>query len=167
MEFQLHEWLDRLAIEELIYRYFDAVMLADWQQCEALYCPDAIWESPLLGVRHNDRASIIEILRTTTEYDPIRQTPHAPVITFIGTDRARATTTILEFIRGVAVAGSNADASVNPNVQRYGIYYDDVALIDDEWKFTYRRFVPIYAGAGRVMGDRLTPRSELRRPGDA
>lgn len=167
MEFQLQEWLDRLAIQELIVRYFDAVTLADWQQCEALYCPDAIWESPLLGLRHEGRASIIEIHRTTTEYELIMQTPHASVITFIGTDRARATTTIVEFIRGVAVAGSTADAGAKPNVQRYGIYYDDVARIDDEWKFTHRRFVPIYPNAGHGTGDLRTPLSAVLRSGHA
>ncbi|MDT5044423.1 MAG: hypothetical protein QOG75_276, partial [Mycobacterium sp.] len=30
METELREWLDRLAIQDLIYRYSDAVTRADW-----------------------------------------------------------------------------------------------------------------------------------------
>ena len=45
-EVELREWLDRLAIQDLIYRYSDAVTRADWQQCEAVFALDAIWESP-------------------------------------------------------------------------------------------------------------------------
>jgi hypothetical protein len=33
----LPEWLDRLANQDLIYRYSDAVTRADWQQCEAVW----------------------------------------------------------------------------------------------------------------------------------
>lgn len=43
---ELREWLDRLAIQDLINRYSDAVTRADWQQCESLFAVDAVWESP-------------------------------------------------------------------------------------------------------------------------
>ena len=42
---------DRIAIEDLIYRYSDAVTRADWDQCEATFAPDATWESPGLELR--------------------------------------------------------------------------------------------------------------------
>ncbi|MDT5350096.1 MAG: hypothetical protein QOH91_3383 [Mycobacterium sp.] len=160
METEVREWLDRLAIQDLISRYSDAVTRADWQQCEALFCPDAVWESPQLGLHFEERASFIEMLTATTAYGLLIQTPHASVITLTGTDQAQATTTIHEFIRGDAVADS-------PNLEQYGIYYDDVARIDGEWKFARRLFVPIYAGTGRVTGDLLTPRSALLRPDGA
>ncbi len=41
---ELREWLDRLAIQDLITRYSDAVTRADWQQCETLFAVDAVWE---------------------------------------------------------------------------------------------------------------------------
>ena len=56
METELREWLDRLAIQDLIYRYSDAVTRADWPQCEAVFAPDALWESPPLGLRYGGRA---------------------------------------------------------------------------------------------------------------
>jgi hypothetical protein len=59
MEPEVREWLDRLAIQDLISRYSDAVTRADWQQCAAVFAPDALWESPLLGMRFEDRASFL------------------------------------------------------------------------------------------------------------
>ena len=36
---------------------------------------DAIWESPILGLRYECRASFFEILRATSTYDRLIQTP--------------------------------------------------------------------------------------------
>jgi hypothetical protein len=165
-EVELREWLDRLAIQDLIYRYSDAVTRADWQQCEAVFCPDAIWESPVLGRRYESRVSILEMLSGTTTYELLIQTPHSPVITLTGAHQAEAITTIHEFIRGVAVAdGAVAESGSERNFEQYGIYFDDLARIDGEWKFRHRLFVPFYVGSGCVTGDVLTPRSALLRPG--
>jgi len=35
-DLELREWQDRLAIQNLIYRYADAVTRADWDPCEAV-----------------------------------------------------------------------------------------------------------------------------------
>ena len=60
---ELREWLDRSAIADLIHRYSDAVTRADWEQCEAVYAPDAMWESPLLGLFEvNALHNIVHIL---------------------------------------------------------------------------------------------------------
>jgi SnoaL-like domain len=165
-EVELREWLDRLTIQDLIYRYCDAVTRADWQQCEAVFSPDAIWESPILGLRHESRAPIMEMLSATTTYDLLIQTPHSPVITLTGVHQAEAITTIHEVIRGAPKAESaGAESGSELNLEQYGIYFDDLARIDGEWKFTHRLFVPFYVGSGRVTGDVLMPRSALLRPG--
>src|SRR6476659_5179005 len=101
METELRERLDRLAIQDLIYRYSDAVTRADWPQCDAVFAPDALWESPPLGLRYESRDSFLETLRATTNYDLLIQTPHSSVITLAGADQAHATTTIHEMNRGV------------------------------------------------------------------
>jgi hypothetical protein len=90
------------------------------------------------------------------------QTPHAPVITLTDADHAQATTTIHEINRGLLPSTSELGDSGAPlNVDTYGIYYDDIARIDGEWKFTHRRFVPFYLESGCVTGDVITQRSEL------
>jgi ketosteroid isomerase-like protein len=151
------EWLDRLAIQDLIYRYSDAVTRADWAQCEAVFAPDAIWESPILGLRYENRASFMEILRATSTHDLLIQTPHSAVITLSGANQAWATTTIHEFSRG-------GEAREESNFDQYGIYFDDLARFDGGWRFIHRLFVPVYVVKGCVTGDLLSRRSALLRP---
>jgi ketosteroid isomerase-like protein len=146
------EWLDRVAIQDLIYRYSDAVTRADWTQCEAVYSPDLIWECPQLNMRFDSRAAFLEMLRGTTGDDLLIQTASSPVVTLTGPDRATATTTIHEIVRGP-----------DNNVDQYGVYFDDVARIDGEWRFTHRLFVLHYVAVGGVRGDVSAPRSTLHR----
>src|SRR6516165_11225273 len=127
IDVELREWLDRLEIQDLIHRYSDAVTRADWQQCEAVFSPDAIWESPILGMRYESRASFMETLRATSSDDLLIQTPHSPVIAFTGIDQAQATTTIHEFIRGTAIAETTLDVTgAESNFEQYAIYFDDL-----------------------------------------
>jgi ketosteroid isomerase-like protein len=151
------EWLDRLAIQDLIYRYSDAVTRADWVRCEEVFAPDAIWESPILGMRYENRASFMEMLRATATYDLLIQTAHSSVITLSGANQAQATTTIHEFIR-------EGEAGEQRNFEQYGIYFDDLARFEGGWRFIHRLFVPVYVGKGCVTGDLLSPRSALLRP---
>jgi hypothetical protein len=131
METELREWLDRLAIQDLIYRYSEAVTLADWQQCQAVFAPDAIWEAPLLGLRYENRESFLgdpegdDYLRPPDPEAPFaRHQTHRR-------DQAPATTTIHEVNRGVAETESElGTGGTEINVHTYGIYSDDIARID-------------------------------------
>ncbi len=161
MDAELRDWLDRLEIQNLIYRYSDAVTRADWAQCAAVFAPDALWECPQLELRYESREAFLDTLRTTTDSDVLIQTPHAPVVTLRGADRATATTTIHELNRGQApMESALGDGEIN--IDMYGIYYDEVCRIDGEWKFTHRLFVPFYLRSGSVTGDVSTPRASLR-----
>jgi ketosteroid isomerase-like protein len=162
-ELEVRDWLDRLAIQDLIARYSDAVTRADWDQCEAVFAPDAVWESPNLGLRYDDAASFLEMVRASTT-DLLIQTPHSSVVMLDG-DRATATTTIHEMSRGVGSADSAlGGAGAEINFEQWGIYYDDVARLDGEWKFTRRVFVSVYLKPGCMTGDVLTARSAMQRP---
>jgi SnoaL-like domain len=166
---EVRSWLDRLAIQDLIYRHSDAVTRADWRQLEALYAPDAIWEEPALGLRFDSAAAFVAMLEGTTSMEAIVQTAHAPVINLITQDKAQATSTFHEWSRGItsidAVVGGDAVRQGDEvNVEEYGVYYDDLARIDGDWKFTHRRAVLIYMTSGSMTGDVLTPRSALLRP---
>ncbi len=98
----------------------------------------------------------MEMLRATSGHDLLIQTAHCPVIAMAGSGRARATTTIHEFIRGPGGA--------EPNFEQYGIYFDDVAQVEGSWKFAHRLFVPIYVGRDCVTGDIPASRTALLRP---
>ncbi len=164
METELREWLDRLAIQDLIYRYSDAVTRADWVQCASVFAPDAVWEAPTLGLRYESAGSFIDAIKTTG-FEVLIQTAHSPVVTLMGIDRAKATTTIHEMNRCVtAVSSELAAAGEVLNVDMYGIYYDDISRIDGEWKFVRRVFVSVYTAPGAITGDVATTRSDLARP---
>jgi hypothetical protein len=163
-DIELRGLVDRLAIRDLIHRYSDAVTRADWEQCEAVFAPDAIWESPAMRLRYGSRGAFLDVLRETSTSDLLIQTPHSTVIKLIGSDEAEATTTVHEMTRGPGVDDSAYGAKgTEINFEQYGIYFDDIARIAGEWKFTHRLFVPIYVRAGSVTGDVMTPRSGLLR----
>ena len=158
-EVERRTWLDRLAIQELIYRYSDGLTRADWKQCESVFSPEAIWESPALGLRYESREAFIEMLEGTSTAEFMIQTASSPVINLLGSDKAQATTTVQEMMRGVTAVLTGEVL----NSTLYGVYYDDIARIDGEWKFTHRLYVPIYAETGALTGDVVTPRSGLLR----
>lgn len=163
-ELELQRWLDRLAIQDLIHRYSDAMTRADWAECERVFVPDAVFESPVMGVRYESRAALLEVLRETSTSDFFIQTPHAPVITLTGSDEAQATTTVHTLMRGHGADHTAYGAKgAAINFEEFGIFFDDVARIAGEWKFTHRLLVPICVGTGSVTGDVVTPRSGLLR----
>jgi hypothetical protein len=165
MDDQLQQWIDKCAIQELIYRYTDSVNRADWEQTIELYASDAVWESPVLGMRYETAAAFVDNLRASSPTtDILVQTASSPVITLVNDDFARATTTIHEFCRGATAEESAfGPPGSEVNFEDYGIYYDEITRLDGEWKFTHRVFVPTYMGPGCVTGDVPTPRDKLLR----
>jgi hypothetical protein len=125
------EWVERLAISDLICRYSSAVTRADWEETEALFAPDAIWEIPALGLRNEGPAALRHFLAETIRYDLLLQTAHSPVVRLLGPGQAQAMTTIHELVRGEVLQNSAfASAGTPVNIEQYGIYHDDVAKLD-------------------------------------
>ena len=163
---ELREWIDRHAIEQLIYRYSDAVTRADWDQLDTVFTADAVWESPPLGRRYEGPGAIREFLaKGSSALEILIQTPHCPVIRLLGPQSAQATTTLHEFTRGV-IANTSAygESGSGLNFEQYGIYFDDIAKLDGDWKFTRRLFVPVYVGPDCVTGQVIGPRTSLLPP---
>jgi hypothetical protein len=154
--------LDRLAIQDLIHRYSDAVTRADYEQMATVFAPDAVWESPVLNMRYERASDFIAMqIEGNASLDVLIQTAHNPVVTLDGPDLAHATTTIHERIRGIATEigdGVLGEAGSELNVDQYGIYFDTAVRADGAWKFTRRLFVPYLIGSGTVVGDVVTPR---------
>jgi hypothetical protein len=165
-EAELRACVDRLSIQDLIFRYSDAMSRADWDQCETVFAPDAIWELKGMGVRKEGSRAIRDYLKDqTSAYELLIQNPHSSVIRFTGSDHAKATTTVHEFMRGTMVSDTGYGQSGTPiNIEQDGIYFDDVARLDGNWKFTHRLFAPVYVHAGCVTGDVLTRREDLLQP---
>jgi hypothetical protein len=160
------EWIDKFAIQELIYSHCDAITRGDLRALEPLYAPDAVWEIPLFGLRTESVRAFIDFLTdATATAELLVQTAHNPVVRLVDETTARATTTIVEVSRGRA----NADVSIGTageevSMTQYAVYYDDVSKSAGRWLFTHRRFVQAYIEHGAVPGDVPTPRSELFGP---
>jgi hypothetical protein len=159
-------WEDRDAIQQLIYRYSDAVTRADYEQMATVFAADAVWESPLLGMHFESAGAFIDFqIEGSTALDVLIQTAAGPVVELLGPDRAAATTNVREIIRGThTVDGVWGSAGSESNVDQYGIYFDDVSKIDGEWKFSRRVFVPVLIASGAAAGDITSPRP-IARPG--
>ncbi len=159
-------WEDRDAIQQLIYRYSDAVTRADYEQMATVFAADAVWESPILGMHFESAREFVDFqIEGCTAVDVLIQTAAGPVVELLGPDRAVATTNIREIIRGTTtVDGVGLPAGADINVDQYGIYFDEFKKIDGAWKFTRRVFVPILIASGPVVGDITTTRP-VARPG--
>ena len=156
---------DRLAVEDVIYRYSDAVTRADWVQCESTFRPDAIWESPLLDMRYESARAFLDVLAETTGFDLLIQTAHSPVIELVDDTHAKATTTVRELVLGQAfMDNSLGETGTVQNFEQIGVYFDDVVKADGEWKFAHRLFVPMYVSMGVITGQAIAPRASLLRP---
>jgi hypothetical protein len=121
-----------------------------------------------LGKRHEGARAIRHFLAEAIGYDLLLHTAHPPVIRFLGPGQAQAMITIHESVSGEVLADSPfAKVGTPANLEQYGIYYDDLAKLDREWKFTHRLFVPVYVRDGGPTGQVVTPRSALARAGPA
>jgi SnoaL-like domain len=157
-------WEDRDAIQQLIYRYSDAVTRADYEQMATVFAVDAGWESPILGMHFESARAFIDFqIEGSTALDVLIQTATGSVVELLGPDRAAATPNVREIIRGTAtVDGVWGPAGTESNFDQYGIYFDEVTKFDGAWKFTRRVFVPILIASGAVVGDITTARPVAR-----
>jgi ketosteroid isomerase-like protein len=160
------DWIEIFKIQQLIYRYFDSVNRGDLGVMRTLFADDAVWEEPFFGFREESADGFVEFFRNSTEAAELLViTPHCPAIRMVSANEAQATTTIDEFTRGAASEdGSFGPQGTAVNFQHIGIYYDDIALIGDSWKFTHRLVVPVYFASGAVTGDVLAGRESLLDP---
>jgi hypothetical protein len=158
----LRTWIDRLEIIDLIHRYSNAVTRRAWGDVTPLFTADAVWESPEFGLHFDNPHDFVANLAGTPT-DVLIQTPHGPVVELDG-ERATACTTILELVAMAASIGAPPDAANEPvNIRHVGLYLDDLARIDGAWRFTHRRFRPIYLERGVVTGTPLPIPAELAR----
>jgi len=144
--------LDEVAIRNLIARWSDASTRGDWDAFEALCTPDTIWDQDapidkrIVGaraIRENVEASL-------PQFDFFLQMPQSPVVDLLGNDRATARTMI-------HAVGRRGDLSFT----NYGIYDDELAKIDGEWKFAVRRLVLVYSDPTPHLGTVYKSRAEL------
>lgn len=156
-------WIDKLAIRELVELYADGVNRADWAQVRSVFAPECVWESPGLQLHFATAAEFCDFLaETETTQQLLIQTPHCTVVKLTSPDTATATTTLHEFSLGTNLAdGALGPKGSELNFEDYGIYYDTVERQGGQWRFTHRKFVPLYIGVGAVSGAVVTSRTSI------
>jgi hypothetical protein len=154
------QWIDKVAIQELIYRHSDAITRGDLNALEPLYAPDAIWEHSLIGRFESAREFFDYIAEGMATMDLLVQTAHNPVVRLVDDKTAQATTTVFEAGRGtiVVAAGEYGAQGDEVNVASWGVYYDELSKSTGQWMFTSRHVVMSYVENGFLGGDVLAPR---------
>jgi ketosteroid isomerase-like protein len=153
---------DRIAIEQVIYGYSDALTRVDAAQFETLWMPDAVWEvAPPTNIRVEGYEQIRDaIFSAVDRFEPWIQVAHNPVITLLDDAHARSTTTMHEIGKWRDPA-AGAASRYRGDVNLYGIYYDDLVFDGNRWRFATRRFVPLCTVTGVADVHATTPRHPL------
>jgi hypothetical protein len=149
-----HQWINKLAIQELIYSNCDAITRGGLRALESLYAPGAIWEIPLFGLRTESATAFLCFLaEATATAELLLQTAQNPVVRLLGEDTAKATTTIFELSRGPAPADGPVGALGEAvNMAQYGVYYDHVSK--ERWPLAFHPSLlrPVLHRARRLAG---------------
>ena len=153
------------AIEQLIHRYSDTITRADWDQHEAVFSTDAIIEvaSPFDFRAEGARTIREQTSAGSARVDFLIHRVDSFVFKLLDPDHAQATSTIHEMGRGPTPGLSGDEPEVWLNWEQYGVYYDDIAKIDGEWKFTRRFCQPLYYRDDANDGQAVAARSALLR----
>ena len=151
------DFFDYQEVERLVRHYSDSVTRGDWDQFEKVFAADTVVDLtpiPPLGSSTTTHLvglpSICEFFHQALDgMELFIQIASSVVVRPLGSERAKMTSTIHEMGRNASI-----------NFELYGIYYDDAAVIDGEWKFTHRLFQPVYvlpgAMSGQVVGTRAS-----------
>lgn len=145
------EWMARLAVADLVVRFSDAVTRGDLTTVEALWVPDGVWEeSAPVDIRIVGAQAIRAHVASMDAVDFFVQMTHGAVVTLHGEDRATSRTTLQSFARVPGASFTNL-----------GIYYDELALVEGQWKFARRRLQNIYVETEPLKGVVTTARADI------
>ena len=149
------EWIDRLAVQDLVVRYSDAATRGDWDAFGKLWTEDAVWEvGPPVGTRHVGAQVICDTVKASVDsQDFLVQMVHGAVVTLHGDGRASATTTIHAIARREG----------HHHFTNYGVYFDEMVKVDGEWRFSRRNLQPVYSDSGPLPGVSPISRADLSR----
>jgi imidazolonepropionase-like amidohydrolase len=147
------DWIDKLAIGEVIARYSNASTRGAWDEFESLWAVDGVWEvAPPVGTKVVGARAIREAASANVDSaDFLFQMTHDTVINLSGRERASATTIIHVFTRREG----------HHNVMNLAVFYDDLIKEDGAWKFSRRVLQPIYMDTSDLAGKVIVPRGKI------
>jgi hypothetical protein len=147
-------WIDKLAIREVIARYSNASTRGAWDDYEALWTSDAVWEvAPPVGTKVVGARAIRQSASTNVDKsDFLFQMTHDTVVELHGQGKASASTIIQAISRREGYH----------HIMNLAVFYDDLVKEDGAWKFARRFLQPIYVDSTALPGKMVIPRIEIR-----
>jgi ketosteroid isomerase-like protein len=134
---------DRLAIDDLLARFVDAVARRSPEALRELFTADAVAEGPAEPPREGAAAIVAALVKGFEDWDVLVIVPHAHLVAIDG-DTARVRWYLSEIGR-----------RSGDDVVYAGVYHDELRRDIDRWCFARRRFDLLYA---------CTPGGSLAQP---
>jgi ketosteroid isomerase-like protein len=120
---------DEIAIQQLLNRYSDGCSRHDWDQVEATFTPDGIWEVPAQGMLLQGWAAIQPAMSGfVAMFDFFVQINSSAIISVSG-DTATVRSTIYE---------TGKFAGRDEALSNLGYYHDELVRSAEGWKFLRR-----------------------------
>jgi ketosteroid isomerase-like protein len=144
----IQEFMDRLAIRELIDRYTVSVSKRDWDAVASCYLDDAKW---VTSVGHNVSGieAVREGIRGAVEARKfLIQMTHGMTIDSLTADTAETTSILNEF-------GTEGSVFV------LGTYHDKIRKVGGQWKFHERFFQVHYIDTTEMKGNIMVDYAKL------
>lgn len=146
---RLHQVEARLAIGELLHRYFFASDADKWDELRQLFAEDI----EFAGQRGAD--NVIELLKKArAAFGRTIHTPHGAVIEFQDDDHASG---VVPVHAELNIEGTHVVSAMR--------YFDKYARIDGRWLFAKRSIRYHYALPWNEMAEALTADTPVRWPG--
>jgi hypothetical protein len=144
---------DRLAIQDVVRRYCDAVTRNDWDAFEDLFVPGAVLAlGPPVNMRFEGSRQIrTEMSRMVQGKEVFVQFSYGTIVDIEEAGRARGRTTIQEVTRGEGLEGLTA----------IGMYFDDFMCEGGVWRFCERRLTMLYMDFTPLTGQATTARENV------
>ena len=114
-------------------RYFRYMDLKQWDDFRGLFTDDATFEHPVMG-RFDSIDDAVTTLAARINSALTIHHGHMPEITILGPDVAR----------GVWAMSAHRQAADGRLMRSMGHYYDEFALVGDEWKISSMKLVSLY-----------------------
>lgn len=140
----MNEWMEHMAIRNLLDCYTVAINDRDWALFATLFCEEAIWEAsgPFSLRFEGGRHIAASIEGMISEMDVLIQTNSACVIELKDTGAS---------VRSI-VQETGRQANSGAGMRSAGTYFDDLIKDSDGWKFKRRCFRCRYLEETAVLG---------------
>ena len=134
---------DELAIQNLVYRYADAVVRRDAEAWAATWADAGEWR--VMGNAARGREAVVELWKKLMAQLPfVHQQATGGLIDFTAGDVGSASGRWYVTEYGFMENGMG--------LLTLGVYHDDYVREDEGWRFALRRFDPLYMGKPDLSG---------------